>query len=90
MNERIKELADQAGVSITAANENGVFTLLPDDVGKFAKLIVRECAHKLLSFASIHESMERYDVEIPEFVQGNVYGLRCGAELIKQHLGVEE
>lgn len=44
MNERIRELADQAGVSITAADKNGVFTLLPDKQKKFAELIVRECA----------------------------------------------
>ena len=43
MNERIRELADEAGVSITAANKNGVFTLLPDNQKKFAELIVREC-----------------------------------------------
>jgi len=47
MNERIKELAEQAGVSITAANKNGVFTLLPDSQKKFAELIVRECAKRV-------------------------------------------
>lgn len=83
MNSRIKELEKQA-VFYNEETEKWELNL-----EKFAELIVQECAHKLLSFASIHESMERYDVEIPEYVQGNVYGLRCGAELIKQHFGVE-
>lgn len=43
MNERIHELADQAGVSIMGANSNGVFTLLPAKQKKFAELIVKEC-----------------------------------------------
>ena len=43
MNEHIKELADQAGVSIVGANKNGVFTLLSDKQKKFAELIVKEC-----------------------------------------------
>ena len=47
MNERIRLLAEQAGVSITAANKNGVFTLLPDSQKKFAELIVRECAKRV-------------------------------------------
>ena len=51
MNERIKELADEAGVSITAANKNGVFTLLPDNQKKFAELIVRECLDKVAEAA---------------------------------------
>jgi hypothetical protein len=52
MNERLKQLAEQAGLS------EGVFTrhkgipcdlkgysMLPDEMEKFAQLIVRECAH---------------------------------------------
>jgi hypothetical protein len=49
INERIKELADQAGVSITAADKNGVFTLLPDKQKKFAELIVDEVYDYILN-----------------------------------------
>ena len=90
MNERIKELAEQAGIVFWEMSGDVDWRQAnQENLEKFAELIVRECAHKLLTFASIHESMERYDVEIPEYVQGNVYGLKCGAELIKQHFGVE-
>ena len=46
MNERIKKLAEQAGINLTPAQFSGV---LEDEVDeftleKFAELIVRECA----------------------------------------------
>ncbi len=40
MNERIKELADQAGVRSIYFNE-------ADNIQRFAELIVRECADKV-------------------------------------------
>ena len=76
MNERIRELADQAGVSITAANKNGVFTLLPDSQKKFAELIVQECvkvAHPKLT-------------DVGEWAAG----MRLVQQRLKQHFGVEE
>ena len=41
MNERIKELAEQAGA--VYSNDHAV-SLLDDEIEKFAQLIVRECA----------------------------------------------
>ena len=58
MNDWIKELADEAGVSITAANKNGVFTLLPDNQKKFAELIVKECCQKLENDGMVEVAME--------------------------------
>ena len=91
MNSRIKELAQQADPEYTGEydNEMGHALVGNEAIQKFAELIVRECAHKLVSFA-VNRECQRYDVEIPEYVEGTVYGLKHGAELIKQHFGVEE
>ena len=75
MNERIKELADQAdGVFIhklmTGAKQ---YTFLEKDLEKFAELIVRECA----DFANDHNSE----------VEGVTLGV---GRALKQHFGVEE
>lgn len=82
MNERIKQLADQAGVSITAANENGVFTLLPDDVGKFAELLIRECV-KEIEFQYGGGSDQPMDNEWDRAIE-------CVSSMVKYRFGVEE
>jgi uncharacterized coiled-coil DUF342 family protein len=43
MNERIKELAEQAGS--THKQNLGVYQFYTDELEKFAELIVRECAN---------------------------------------------
>ena len=48
MNERIKELAEQAGA--VYSNDHAV-SLLDDEIEKFAELIVRECAR--INFSNI-------------------------------------
>jgi len=52
MNERIKELAEQAGATLNEGfdgNENFVYgiTTSPEELEKFAELIVRECMDNL-------------------------------------------
>ena len=85
MNSRIKELEKQA---VFYKEETETWEL---NVEKFDKLIVRECANKQLSLASNYEvTVTGYEPAFPEFVEGTVNGLREGAELIKQHFGVEE
>jgi len=79
MNERIKQLADQAGVSITAANENGVFTLLPDDVGKFAELLIRECV----------EICKKQEYKYWRSSEEDQWTPIDSANAIEQHFGVE-
>ena len=44
MNERIKELAEQAGMIIGDASNFDMTKFMPNEV-KFAELIVRECAN---------------------------------------------
>ncbi len=45
MNERIRELADQA--ELTIRTSKGTYMSHPEFNKKFAELIVRECAHQL-------------------------------------------
>jgi hypothetical protein len=76
MNERIKELAEQAGIQEDLVDnlkdEVEVLTYIarPQDIQKFAELIVRECA------------------EVAG-CNGHVSGFSLG-DLIKEHFGVRE
>ena len=72
MNERIKELAEQAGLAQVADVYDGY--IYPEGMGKFAELIVKECANiaKIKVFGlSTFENAEEVE------------------EHIKQHFGVE-
>ncbi len=81
MNEKIKELAEQAGmVKILEehASEygNGMFENTPyPELEKFAELIVRECIEQ----CTANDSNDEWDK-----------GVRWAANQIKQHFGVEE
>lgn len=84
MNERIQELMDQCEEEYSTQNYPCW------DMEKFARLIVKECVNKQLSLAANYEATaEGYEPAFPEFVEGTVYGLKEGAELIKQHFGIE-
>ena len=50
MNERIKELAEQAGS--THKQNLGVYQFYTDELEKFAELIVRECADICMEMAA--------------------------------------
>ena len=78
MNERIKELAEQAGHRYYPSSNSGPLRVeyLTPELEKFAELIVRECAQVCLSQrdpANLnYKPSERF------------------AEAVKQHFGVEE
>jgi hypothetical protein len=57
MNERIKELANEAGLLVH--NPNGI----PTKLEKFAELIVRECADQCMNVLDYHAILERFGVE---------------------------
>ena len=77
MNERIKELAEQAGgiSGNTAGREEPIVFFYESDLQKFAELIVREC-------------MEQVWYTREDGINGNVSEVI--KERMKQHFGVEE
>ena len=75
MNERIRELAHEAG--LPTYNPEGV----PTKLEKFAELIVRECAEVCVSIAAVRAGYNDAD--------GRDTAYSCG-DMIKEHFGVEE
>ena len=67
MNERIRQLAEQAGIYKLNLSDETEYWIME----KFAELIVRECAEQV---KNLHV---------------NDYGI-SGAEIIREHFGVEE
>jgi hypothetical protein len=75
VNERIKQLAEQATTRVDAVlNESMAYTYF--DTEKFAQLIVRECA----DFIDSHKRVDEY---------GLACDIIYGVDLMK-HFGVEE
>jgi hypothetical protein len=80
MNERIKALALQAGVTgyFAAGTEYATLIPLSDEVQKFAELIVQECA-------KVAEDIQKfYDEHNDSQVNTEIW------TMIKVHFGVEE
>lgn len=77
MNERIKELLWQVGGHDTKA------LMHPDDIEKFAELIIKECASLI---QSTHTNQLFADVS---YDRGYFDGRNDGACMIKQYFGVE-
>ena len=70
MNDKIRELALQAGIKITPMVVDGVEYEYEDvemdgseDLEKFVKLIVRECADQCMNVLDYHSILERFGVE---------------------------
>lgn len=78
MNERIRELAKQAGWGATS----DPYIRQAFDVNMFAESIVRECLEQIYS-VTIDNPTDDWD-------QGYDSGLNQAAETIKEHFGVEE
>jgi len=84
MNEKIKLLAEQAGMGYgnlsTGNGDNWIVAGKPEELEKFAELIVRECAGVAVQVGDCNNDIA------PEFGQGAYFS----ADQIKQHFGVEE
>ena len=82
MNERIKELAEQAGLRFTQLMSNPMVPVIDGketDLEKFAQLIVAECA-------KVCDDLDIDDWGDKSFDDGTYYCSRA----IKKHFGVEE
>ena len=84
MNERIRELAEQATTLVEMVGPQGYASSYANfDREKFAELIVRECANVCKQIGDSHIS----DLDgSPEFGSGAYFS----AKRITQHFGVEE
>ena len=83
MNERIKELAEQALNEYTATYHNEA--KIPEAyLKKFAELIVRECAKAAYKYTDDSKNYEHYDDIGWDCLPGDLQSH------IKEHFGVEE
>jgi hypothetical protein len=88
MNERIQELAEQAGLEFDddlSLEPEPIYYTTQKDLKKFAELIVREClAHgKLTQSQAVVNGSEEYNA-------GREMGIEVFMNQIKLHFGVEE
>ena len=93
MNERIRELAEQAGGEFYTGflgSPNSI-KFMESDLEKFAQLIVREC------MALMNQEQEYYSKPFPyepseyyERCRAKVDAFEDAASIIKNHFGVEE
>ena len=87
MNERIRELAEQAGgyVSLSYEHDGKLILSGEDIVEKFAELIVRECMSQIEEVRQIKAGNAG-----PVYTQGFEDGMFVAIRTIEEHFGVEE
>ena len=92
MNERIRELAEQAGIlkeqtvqAKIVKNKDGTWTSILEypDLEKFAELLIQQCVQ--VCEPTLDEPYE----DMTEFGKGLVEGQDIAIERIKKHFGVE-
>ena len=86
MNERIRQLAEQAGISLSQKDFSYYWVESAEDMEKFAELIVRECIDKI----------ETHRIPVGNSAAGEMAcewtysALMEIRDEIKEHFGVEE
>ena len=69
MNERIKELAQQAGIMFESTKQNRIHSVSTETLEKFAESIIRECAaiaerpHEYIKTQSGQHILKHFGVE---------------------------
>ena len=95
MNERIKELIEQATSTVTVNHEGYMgraYTSQEEvfDKEKFAELIVRECANVALEQKKWVEDMTVFDPRDKEWNLARIQQSQRIIDKIKEHFGVEQ
>jgi len=92
MNERIRELAEQATTLVEMVGPQGYASSYANfDREKFAELIVRECINQVLEEKVSEDWIDKEDdIEDRCYLRGNNDGIVDAVIRIKQHFGVEE
>jgi hypothetical protein len=87
MNERIKELAEQAGFKTDKLGH----LFGGDDIEKFAELIVRECIKESMEEIVSDENIEHESDPLHrEYLKGNNQGIVDAVVRFRNHFGIEE
>jgi hypothetical protein len=85
MNERIKELAEQAGVFAGDFAGAGIYSIHnKDEVEKFAELIVRECIDKITTYDLVPGHSAKWE----DIYDIHARLLQDLGEELKEHFGV--
>ena len=87
MNERIRELAEQAGISLSQKDYSYYWVESAEDIEKFAELIVKECAQLILD-KKMGDLGDNPGVK--EWEEGYNEAVHDCYYLIRKHFGVEE
>jgi hypothetical protein len=95
MNERILKLAKKSGATVNEGfdgNKNFVYgiTMSPEELEKFAELIVRECAALAKSKSEHIEGIETEDHDDQIQLHSLAWQFKEFGYEIKKHFGVEE
>ena len=92
MNERIRELAEQAGISLSQKDFSYYWVESAEDIEKFAELIVRECIGILeteIELVKGYKSTACNDFDV-RWHEGKIEHFVKLIEKNKKHFGVEE
>ena len=84
MNEKIKQLAEQAGITTNNLSDGDMSQA---DLEKFAELLVQECITAIKNDDGYHLSVSTID---DRYNQGVQMGLEFAITDIAEHFGVEE
>jgi hypothetical protein len=93
MNERIKQLAEQAGISLSQKDFSYYWVESAEDIEKFAELIVKECTDELRQEwydLNNTESELLGDARAVAILVGQKNGLLKAISRVKKHFGVVE
>lgn len=83
MNERIKELAEQAGISLSQKDYSYYWVESAEDIEKFAELIVGECIDCVRGAVLTDEVAVKNNLGFND-------GLSAAVVNVQKHFGVEE
>jgi hypothetical protein len=93
MNERIRELAEQAGHRYYPSSNSGPLRVeyLTPELEKFAELIVLECMKESMAEIVSDENIEQEsDPLLREYLKGNNQGIVDAVVRFRNHFGVRE
>ena len=94
MNERIRQLAEQANIKYGSAvdyfRSHATDGVARQDMEKFAELIVRECLDSIEHYKNTSITKQIADEGVYSYEQGCIAGMNEAVLIIKEHFGVEE